>query len=157
MLANVGTKRLARRKLARFAVIFFNSLHPQWRHDYDHLRHICTPETFPELSPSFDHSEYEEEETDDSGSDADDDHDQDFVPPLSPHQPTRHHLHHLFTLIPLLPPQYPQPVPFRSNEQRIEWPRFSNNLRHGLQLWKSSWRTIAPDTPAARKTKLRRF
>ena len=38
MVADCPTKRLARQKLARFALIFFNNLRPDWEDDYDHLR-----------------------------------------------------------------------------------------------------------------------
>jgi hypothetical protein len=64
MLADVGTKRLARKKLARFAIIFFNSLHPEWRKDFEHLRHICSLETFPEFKTHHADFDIEEEEGD---------------------------------------------------------------------------------------------
>ena len=48
-VADVNTKWLARRKLTRFATIFFNSLHPDWRRDYDVFRHISGPGVYPEL------------------------------------------------------------------------------------------------------------
>ena len=43
-----GTKRLARKKLERFAIIFFNCLHLDWRGNWDDLLHICEAGVFPE-------------------------------------------------------------------------------------------------------------
>jgi hypothetical protein len=50
MLADMGTKRLPRKKLARFATIFFNVLHRSWASDPDNLVLITPPGTFPELN-----------------------------------------------------------------------------------------------------------
>ena len=50
MLSDMGTKRLPRKKLARFAAIFFNVLHKDWAVDPDNLSLITPPGTFPELS-----------------------------------------------------------------------------------------------------------
>jgi hypothetical protein len=49
MLSDMGTKRLARKKLARFAAIFFNVLHKSWRTDPNRLALITPEGTFPEL------------------------------------------------------------------------------------------------------------
>ena len=49
MLSDMGTKRLARKKLARFAAIFFNVLDRNWASDPDNLLLITPPGTFPEL------------------------------------------------------------------------------------------------------------
>ena len=48
LVADMGTKRLARKKLARFAMIFFNCLHVDWRSNWDNLKHICEVGVFPE-------------------------------------------------------------------------------------------------------------
>ena len=48
MLADMGTKILPRKTLARFAMIFFNSLSSKWSDNYNHLDHICSPEVYPE-------------------------------------------------------------------------------------------------------------
>jgi hypothetical protein len=40
-LADMGTKRLARKMLDRFARIFFNCLAEDWDLDYEELKHIC--------------------------------------------------------------------------------------------------------------------
>jgi hypothetical protein len=45
---DMGTKRLARKKLERFAIVFFNCLHNLWRADWNDLRHICEIGVFPE-------------------------------------------------------------------------------------------------------------
>jgi len=50
-LADLGTKRLARKILSRFAMIFFNCLHATWSADPDCLKHICDVGTFPEWDP----------------------------------------------------------------------------------------------------------
>ena len=49
MISDMGTKRLARKKLARFATIFFNVLHKSWRTDPNRLALITPEGTFPEL------------------------------------------------------------------------------------------------------------
>ena len=48
-LADLGTKRLARKILARFVIIFFNCLSKTWNKDPDHLEHICGAGVFAEL------------------------------------------------------------------------------------------------------------
>jgi len=50
MLSDMGTKRLARKKLARFAAIFFNVLHRSWGAKPDRLALITPDGTFPELN-----------------------------------------------------------------------------------------------------------
>ena len=45
---DMGTKRLARKKLERFAIVFFNCLHNLWRADWNDLRYICEIGVFPE-------------------------------------------------------------------------------------------------------------
>jgi hypothetical protein len=45
----VGTKRLARKILARFPIIFFNCLSKTWEKGPDHLEHICGVGVFAEL------------------------------------------------------------------------------------------------------------
>ena len=47
MLADMDTKILPRKALARFAMIFFNSLTMGQSSDYDHLDHIFPPNTYP--------------------------------------------------------------------------------------------------------------
>ena len=49
MLSDMGTKRLPRKKLARFATIFFNVLSKNWAKDPENLSLITPPGTFPEL------------------------------------------------------------------------------------------------------------
>jgi hypothetical protein len=49
MLSDMGAKRLARKKLARFAAIFFNVLHESWSADPNRLALITPEGTFPEL------------------------------------------------------------------------------------------------------------
>ena len=49
MLSDVGTKRLARKKLARFAAIFFNVLLKSWFADPNRLALITPEGAFPEL------------------------------------------------------------------------------------------------------------
>ena len=48
-LADLGTKRLARKMLAKFAIIFFNCLSKTWQKDPDNLEHICGVGVFAEL------------------------------------------------------------------------------------------------------------
>ena len=48
-LGDLGTKRLARKKLARFAIIFFNCLANNWKDDHEKLARICGPGVFLEL------------------------------------------------------------------------------------------------------------
>ena len=52
MTSDMGTKRLARKKLARFAAIFFNVLHTRWHQNHDDLTLITGPSMFPELAGS---------------------------------------------------------------------------------------------------------
>ena len=48
----MGTKRLARKKLARFETTFFNDLHKSWRKNPDDMELITEPAMFPELADS---------------------------------------------------------------------------------------------------------
>ena len=48
-LADLGTKRLARKILARFDIIFFNCLDRAWKRNHDQLKHICGVGVFAEL------------------------------------------------------------------------------------------------------------
>jgi hypothetical protein len=48
-LPDMGTKRLPRKMLARFAIIFFNCLTENWKVDYNKLEHICGTGVFAEL------------------------------------------------------------------------------------------------------------
>ena len=50
MLADMGTKILPRKTLARFAMIFFSTLSSRWSSDYHSLDHICPPDMYPEWS-----------------------------------------------------------------------------------------------------------
>jgi hypothetical protein len=47
-VTDFGTKRLARKKLERFAIIFFNCLHLDWRGKWEDLLHVCGAGVFPE-------------------------------------------------------------------------------------------------------------
>ena len=78
-LADLGTKRLARKILDRFARIFFNCLSKNWRDDAENLEHICGDGVFMDgtkreskIQVSFqddddDGAETEEEEDGDNG------------------------------------------------------------------------------------------
>jgi hypothetical protein len=48
-LADLGTKRLARKILARFSIIFYTCLSKTWRKNPDNLEHICGVGVFVEL------------------------------------------------------------------------------------------------------------
>jgi hypothetical protein len=75
-LADMGTKRLARKMLDRFARIFFNCLADDWALDFDNLKHVCGDGVFidgTEKPSSYgtedddDGAETEEEEDGDGG------------------------------------------------------------------------------------------
>jgi hypothetical protein len=63
MVMDMLTKRLARKKLARFAAIFFNVLGNDWKSNPDDLDLIVNRSLFPELTRP-EESDIEEEETD---------------------------------------------------------------------------------------------
>ena len=85
----MGTKRLARKMLDRFARIFFNCLAEDWDLDFDNLKHVCGDGVFMDGTKK---SSSCENEDDDDGAETEEEEDGDGGPGVNededaPHAP----------------------------------------------------------------------